>query len=252
VNGLRSRILIAALLVLLVEYGGYSLGNDEVESLIQKAESISAELDKNLSTKKYLPADVYSDALLHIIYARNQLDEKLYSSAYFYATLSIIKFEVASVLAEAGKYEYDLLVRQRDACGGTTGSGLRGDIFSTMLDSGFEKAGDVFRVRFLDRSLFARNGAGLNAFGRERLDRIVRIMNHFPKCSAKVVGHSAEYDTKGYTERKASLVAKYLTSKGIPLERIEVIGLGNREIMETNLGYRRVDRIEIVLKDINL
>ncbi|MBN1534948.1 MAG: OmpA family protein [Spirochaetes bacterium] len=240
------------MMVLLMEYVGYSLSNEEVESLIRKAETISVEIDKNLSTKKYLPADVYSDALLHIIYARNQLDEKLYNSAYFYATLSIIKFEVASVLAEAGRYEYDLLVRQRDACGGASGQGLRGDIVNTMFESGFEKTGSVYRARFLDKYLFVKNRTRLNGFGRERLDRIALIMNHFPKCSAKIVGHSVEYDTKGYTERKASVVAKYLISKGIQQERIVTIGLGNREVMETNLGYRRADRIEIVLSDITL
>ncbi len=249
-DNMVKRTFIIAFLLLASFRTGWGMEKGDVETLIQKAESVLTEIDKNTGMKKFYQADSYSDALLHIIYARNQLEDGLYNSAYFYANLSIIKLEIASVAAEAVKYEYDLIVKQRDSCMNISKARISGDVFDAMLESGFEKKGDVYRTQFLDEYIFSKKRTSLDNFGKERIDRIIYIMSRFPKCSATIVSHSAEYDARDYTGRKASVVADYFTSKGISAVRLKGIGLGNREAMETNLGYRKADRIEIILRDI--
>ncbi len=42
----------------------------------------------------------------------------------------------------------------------------------------------------------------------------------------------------------------YLAEEGIKPERIETIGLGNSEVMDTAIGFRRVNRVEIIITGI--
>ena len=63
----------------------------------------------------------------------------------------------------------------------------------------------------------------------------------------KIVGHTAESDYNEYSKQKADIIAKYFYGKNIPSDRIEIMGLGNKEVIDTHLGFRRVDRIEFIL-----
>jgi len=241
---------IIILCILLTQINVGATNREDVEEFISKAESIMNEMENNSAMKKYIPFDIFSEALLYIIYARNQLEEKSYDASYFYATLSIIKFETASILAQANKYDYDLLVKERDHYKSQGGGNKKmNEKIITLLEANLEKIGSFYRAQYLDKYIFSKKNI-IKDIGKERLNSIIRIMHINPHSTATIVSHSAEPDNKNHTKMKSDIVKQYFVSKGIEPDRLETIGLGNREIMETNLGYKKVNRIEIVIKGI--
>ena len=230
----------------------FATNKEEVKKIIDKAESIGDEVENNSLLKEFIPFDVYSDALLHIIYARNQLDKKKYDSAYFYGAISIIKFETATVFAQAKKTEYDRIVLERDFFRDQKGLKTANSTLRYLINANLEKRGNAFRIIFLDKFLFSKKSKRLNKVGEKRLSKILPILRGFPRCKIKVISHSYYYDNKFYTQHKANRILKYFRQNGIKRNRLNAIGMGNKEVVETYLGYRRVNRIELVISGINL
>jgi outer membrane protein OmpA-like peptidoglycan-associated protein len=87
----------------------------------------------------------------------------------------------------------------------------------------------------------------ISSEGKERLDKIIKVLSAYPNYKMKIVGHTSEQDHNDYSKQKADIIAKYFYEKNVTADRIEVIGLGNKEVLDTYLGYRRVDRVEFIL-----
>ncbi len=74
--------------------------------------------------------------------------------------------------------------------------------------------------------------------GRKQLDKVYQLLADYPSVSVKLIGHAdargpAEYNVK-LSEKRAAAVMQYLTDKGIADNRLEVIGLGEKNFAAIN------------------
>jgi outer membrane protein OmpA-like peptidoglycan-associated protein len=87
------------------------------------------------------------------------------------------------------------------------------------------------------------------------LDEVAGTLNQYPSTTVDVVGHADSTGTDAYnqalSERRASSVASYLTSRGVLPARLYVAGMGERQPIasnDTEAGRAQNRRVEIVLR----
>jgi outer membrane protein OmpA-like peptidoglycan-associated protein len=87
------------------------------------------------------------------------------------------------------------------------------------------------------------------------LDEVAGTMNQYPSTTIDVVGHADSVGTDVYnqalSERRASSVASYLTTRGVLPARLYVAGMGERQPIasnDTEAGRAQNRRVEIVLR----
>jgi outer membrane protein OmpA-like peptidoglycan-associated protein len=87
------------------------------------------------------------------------------------------------------------------------------------------------------------------------LDEVSGTLNQYPSTTIDVVGHADSVGTDAYnqalSERRASSVASYLTSRGVLPARLYVAGMGERQPIasnDTEAGRAQNRRVEIVLR----
>jgi outer membrane protein OmpA-like peptidoglycan-associated protein len=74
--------------------------------------------------------------------------------------------------------------------------------------------------------------------GRKQLDKVYQLLTDYSSVSVKLIGHAdargpAEYNVK-LSEKRAAAVMQYLTGKGIADNRLEIIGLGEKNFAAIN------------------
>lgn len=87
------------------------------------------------------------------------------------------------------------------------------------------------------------------------LDEVATTLNQYPSTMVDVVGHAdstgAEAYNQALSERRASAVAAYLTSRNVLPARLYVAGMGERQPIasnDTEAGRAQNRRVEIVLR----
>jgi len=87
------------------------------------------------------------------------------------------------------------------------------------------------------------------------LDEVAGTLNQYPSTMVDVVGHADSTGTDAYnqalSERRASAVAAYLTSRNVLPARLYVAGMGERQPIasnDTEAGRAQNRRVEIVLR----
>jgi outer membrane protein OmpA-like peptidoglycan-associated protein len=87
------------------------------------------------------------------------------------------------------------------------------------------------------------------------LDDVSSTLNQYPSTLVDVVGHADSVGTDAYnqalSERRASAVAGYLTSRGVLPARLYVAGMGERQPIasnDTDAGRAQNRRVEIILR----
>jgi outer membrane protein OmpA-like peptidoglycan-associated protein len=87
------------------------------------------------------------------------------------------------------------------------------------------------------------------------LDDVSSTLNQYPSTLVDVVGHADSVGTDAYnqalSERRASAVAGYLTSRGVLPARLYVAGMGERQPIasnDTEAGRAQNRRVEIILR----
>ncbi len=93
---------------------------------------------------------------------------------------------------------------------------------------------DYVLVRLFNKVLFEKNSFQLTPEAKKALDEIAEIIKSLPDCQIKVVGHTSEneptriipsiQDSWDLSIRRATTVARYLASKGVPPNKIEAVG----------------------------
>ena len=85
------------------------------------------------------------------------------------------------------------------------------------------------------------------------LDAIVSIILKYPNSSFSIEGHTDSVGTKvfnqGLSERRASAVSNYLSSNKISADRLNAIGFGENNPIDTNVsasGRSNNRRVEIL------
>lgn len=87
------------------------------------------------------------------------------------------------------------------------------------------------------------------------LDEVAGTLNQYPSTTVDVVGHADSTGTDAYnqalSERRASAVAAYLTSRNVLPARLYVAGMGERQPIasnDTDAGRAQNRRVEIILR----
>ncbi len=123
----------------------------------------------------------------------------------------------------------------------------------------FEKAGVVFRSQMDKFTIvmpydvtFGFNQYELKTKFNELLSTVAEAINMAPELKVEVVGHTDNVGTAKYnyklSEKRAKIVADYLTSKGVDKDRLVVKGIGFDEPIATNdteEGRSQNRRVEI-------
>lgn len=220
---------------------------------IEQAENSLKNLDSMTEIKQYIPSDIYNDAIINIINARSQWDKNEFLSAYFLGTVAFIKLEAARNFSLSKDNKYKKIMLELDNCKKKpSGQSIESNKLNAILNSGLAKKADVLTLSIMDKNLFKGNDFKISNEGISRLSGIIEVLKLFPECTVKIAGHSSSFDYKSYTKIKAEAVLKYLIISGINESGLSSIGLGNIEVMDTPVGYRRLDRIEIIISGIKL
>lgn len=117
--------------------------------------------------------------------------------------------------------------------------------------------GDALRVGVASDFSFDVDSAELSFEAQSTFDKIANVFKDYEKTAIHVVGHtdstgSDEYNQK-LSERRASAVAKYLSSQGVNSSRMMTWGRGESEPVasnDTKQGRARNRRVDIVVKPI--
>ena len=99
---------------------------------------------------------------------------------------------------------------------------------------------------------FATNSSDVNASFYDVLNSVALVLNEYDRTLVDVIGHtdsvgSAQYNQK-LSQRRASSVAKYLTSQQVNPQRLMVQGMGETQPIATNstdAGKAQNRRVEI-------
>ena len=103
---------------------------------------------------------------------------------------------------------------------------------------------------------FAFDSAVLPNNAADSLKAFVDYIKRYPTATFEVAGHADSTGAEGYnqglSERRASAVARYLESRGVPPGRLRVVGYGEMEPIasnETESGRARNRRVEVRVID---
>ena len=218
---------------------------------LQLAQKKMSDLEYNFELKKFIPHDYYAEAVISLRKAGLAMEKKDYLNAYYHSSMAIVKTETTTVFAlvrktrEAlTKLEIDHLKKQKPKI-------VKMPTANEIIDANLLKKGNVYRVVFPDKNIFVSGKYTLNEFGKESLYKLVGVLEKYKKATIRIAGHSKNRDLKYYTKRKADFIRKFLAESGIDEGRISTVGVGNHEAMDTAVGFRRVNRIEIVISGID-
>ncbi|CAN0034488.1 unnamed protein product [Chrysoparadoxa australica] len=117
--------------------------------------------------------------------------------------------------------------------------------------------GDTLRVGVASDASFEVDSAELNFEAQSTFDKIANVFKDYEKTAVHLVGHTDSSGSDSYnqklSERRASAVASYLSSKGVKSSRMATWGRGESEPIATNdteAGRSRNRRVDIVIKPI--
>lgn len=118
-------------------------------------------------------------------------------------------------------------------------------------------AGDALRVGVASDYSFEIDSAELSFGAQSTFDKIANVFKDYDKTAIHVVGHTDSSGSDAYnqklSERRASEVAKYLSSRGVDSSRILTWGRGESEPVasnDTKAGRARNRRVDIVVKPV--
>jgi len=245
------KIITASFIVLIAAAPLFSWDQKLSTTEIQLAQKKMSDLEYNFELTKFIPHDYYAEAVISLRKARLAMEKKDYLNAYYHSSMAIVKIETTTVSAlvrktkeELTKLEIEHLKKQKPKI-------VKKPASNEIIDANLLKKGNVYRIVFPDKNIFVSGKYTLNEFGRESLQKIVKVLEKFNKSTVTIAGHSKHRDLKNYTRRKADFLKKFLSESGIAGERISTVGAGNHEAMDTAVGFRRVNRIEIVISGID-
>jgi hypothetical protein len=239
----KALYLIPCLLMLALQYA-YSSPKDDAAQKYNGAESLKKGLELKADLSAFIPYDMYHMGSVSLERARIALNDGKYNDAAYNATEASIRFEIVGLVAQARAARFERMKLLSDSCS-------TGIMTNPVMDAQFFKKGDVFRANVYDRQVFVTKKDHvyytISTDGKERLDKIVKVLDSYPNYKMKIIGHTSDPDYNDYSKQKADVVAKYFYGKNISSDRIEIMGMGNKEVLDTHLGYRRVDRVEFIL-----
>ena len=90
----------------------------------------------------------------------------------------------------------------------------------------------------LDHINFASNSHDLEASSFTTLDRVIELLQNNPGMSIEISAHTDDVGDAAYnlklSERRALTIVRYLTKKGIPVQRMRPTGYGETRPLVSN------------------
>jgi outer membrane protein OmpA-like peptidoglycan-associated protein len=112
------------------------------------------------------------------------------------------------------------------------------EIEQTVPGAEVERVGEGIVVNFNEKILFGFNQSTLNSNSYTALDKLVTVLNKYNETDLKIYGHTDSKGTETYnqtlSEKRASAVANYLSSRGIGRSRLVTYGYGETTPKCTN------------------
>jgi outer membrane protein OmpA-like peptidoglycan-associated protein len=117
-----------------------------------------------------------------------------------------------------------------------------------------QRIGEGIAVTFPDGLLFPFDSDELHSEARANLARLAESLKEYPNTKLLVVGHTASVGPEEYnqrlSERRARSAASFVAQHGVERTRIETVGAGELEPIDTNAtaeGRRQNRRVEVAI-----
>ncbi len=249
-------ISILSLMLIFISTGNLlAWDEDSCKKIIEKADNAISDIDNNFEIKEFLPYDYYSEAVINIRMSRWELDNEEYELAFFYASTALIKIETARIYAEARKLERDRLIYEKNYYRKKKKEETAEPVktptdMNEIIEANLLKKGNIYRIEIIDRNLFEKRRLSLSKRGLKSMEKIIRVLEKYSNSKLRIVGHTSFTDYRKFSERKSKRLKKFFVANNINGDRITAIGAGNRIVMDTAVGFRRIDRIELIITGI--
>jgi outer membrane protein OmpA-like peptidoglycan-associated protein len=123
------------------------------------------------------------------------------------------------------------------AVGGATGAVIGNqmdkqaeEIKKTVPDVKVERVGEGIIVEFNSKVLFGFDKSLISYGAKENLDKLYAVLQSYPDTDIELQGHTDSKGSESYnqdlSEKRASTVSGYLSSKGISASRLTIKGFG--------------------------
>ena len=117
-----------------------------------------------------------------------------------------------------------------------------------------ERVEEGIKVEFNEKILFAFSKSDIGEAAKTNLNKLVAVLNKYPKTNIEIQGHTDsrgtdEYNT-GLSIRRANVVRDYLQSQGIATSRMTTKGFGESAPAYTNdteEGMAQNRRVEFII-----
>jgi outer membrane protein OmpA-like peptidoglycan-associated protein len=125
-----------------------------------------------------------------------------------------------------------------------------------MANSGVDvvRQGDNITLDIPGGVTFAVDSAEINSNFRPILDRVATTLVEYDQTLIEVAGHTDSTGSESYnqslSERRASSVAAYLSSRGVPMRRVVTVGAGELHPIasnDTTAGREQNRRVEVTI-----
>jgi outer membrane protein OmpA-like peptidoglycan-associated protein len=100
-----------------------------------------------------------------------------------------------------------------------------------------ERVGEGIQVTFESGLLFDFNSDAVKGSAQTNLSTLAKSLEQYPKSNLLIVGHTDSVGTHAYNEdlsrRRAQAAANYLAGEGVARDRLQTMGLGETEPVNT-------------------
>nr|WP_010130866.1 OmpA family protein [Microbulbifer agarilyticus] len=117
-----------------------------------------------------------------------------------------------------------------------------------------QREGDNIRLIMPGNITFATNRYEIRSDFYDTLDSVVLVLNEFDKTAIRVSGHTdstgSDVTNQNLSERRASSVANFFTTRGVAAGRVQAVGYGERYPIASNdsdAGRQANRRVELEL-----
>ncbi len=128
------------------------------------------------------------------------------------------------------------------------------DLQDKLPDAKVERVGEGIEVTFDSGILFDVNSDQLRSVARQDLAELASSLQDYPGTRVLVVGHTDSTGTASYnqtlSERRANAARVALLESGLPGERVDAVGKGESEPVESNEtaeGRQANRRVELAI-----
>lgn len=128
------------------------------------------------------------------------------------------------------------------------------EIAKEVPNAKVERVGEGIVVEFSNNVLFGFDRSDLSTGAMTTLNDLITILNKYPDTNLEIQGHTDSKGTDEYnmglSERRASAVSSYLSSKGISSARITTKGYGEsapKYSNDTESGMAQNRRVEFLI-----